>query len=375
MRIFRLSSFFEVFENYRVPDVVRSEGSPLRPPGPFSRHPRYITGLAQYECSLRRAPALAASGVFGGARQEGAHTVLEFRALLPGSVVALRVGPREPQRAALLALQLRVDALHRAPAADPLGLRPALADLDLADFNALLFRCDAEEREAGGGGAYDVPGWGPLPYAGLQGVASLLAELAPADALGHPLCDNLRAGDWLVEYAWRRLEREPRLAGVAARYRELLAPLAELPRFLLPAYYEALTLGLYRGVARAALAQLAGWARGAGFARALALSSVQLLGALGSAPLPPQSPALPPPRPARSVSLSAGLPHFAVGYMRCWGRDTFVALRGLMLLTGRYQVSGACPRACERALDAQRYLFCRMRGFTSSASQPVFATA
>ncbi|XP_026729867.1 glycogen debranching enzyme [Trichoplusia ni] len=315
----------------------RSEGSPLRPPGPFSRHARYITGLSQYECEVRRAPALGASGVFASARSEGAHSVLEFRALLPGSVVALRVAPREPQRAALQALQARVDALHRAPLADPLGLRPALADLDLADFNALLFRCDAEEREAGGGGAYDVPGWGPLPYAGLQGAASLLASLTPGDALGHPLCDNLRAGDWLVEYAWRRLEREPRLAGVAARYRELLAPLTELPRFLVPAYYAALTLGLYRGVAGAALAQLAGWARGAAFPRALALTSVQLLGALGSAPLPPQSPALPPPRPSRSVSLSAGLPHFAVGYMRCWGRDTFVALRGLMLLTGRYQ--------------------------------------
>uniref|UniRef100_A0A8C1HVJ3 Glycogen debranching enzyme n=1 Tax=Cyprinus carpio carpio TaxID=630221 RepID=A0A8C1HVJ3_CYPCA len=85
---------------------------------------------------------------------------------------------------------------------------------------------------------------------------------------------------------------------------------------------------------------------GSSFVKLLALGSVQMC-AVGRLPaLPPLSPALSdvPYRVSEitkqkeqcCVSLAAGLPHFSSGIFRCWGRDTFIALRGLMLVTGRH---------------------------------------
>ncbi|VVC95830.1 unnamed protein product, partial [Leptidea sinapis] len=285
--------------------------------------------LVPHHVNVRARVPLAESAVFERATGDGRATELHFRGLAPGDVVALRVRPEPATAAALAALAPLTGApapLTGAPAPDPLRLAPALADLTLSDFNVLLYCCEAEERERCGGGVYDVPGAGPLAYAGLAGAHAELEPLALADDLAHPLCANLRAGDWLPDYTWRRLEDDQRLAPVAALYREALQPLAALPRFLVPCYFELVVRALYTAVRAAALARLGGAARGSRFARELALTSVQLTGGRPSAPLP---------RAPGAASLSAGLPHFAVGYMRCWGRDTFIALRGAFLLTGR----------------------------------------
>ena len=49
-------------------------------------------------------------------------------------------------------------------------LRTAITPLSLVDLNYVLYRCDNEEQvDRPGNGVYNVPGYGPLVYCGLQG--------------------------------------------------------------------------------------------------------------------------------------------------------------------------------------------------------------
>ena len=45
-----------------------------------------------------------------------------------------------------------------------------------------------------------------LPTLISAGVMSVLGELRPGNDLGHPLCQNLRTGNWLMEYISNRLK-------------------------------------------------------------------------------------------------------------------------------------------------------------------------
>ncbi|KAL3417908.1 glycogen debranching enzyme [Phlyctema vagabunda] len=216
------------------------------------------------------------------------------------------------------------------------GAKIAFGDVDLVDLNFILNRCEAEELDASDGkdGVYEIPGHGKLVYAGLQGFWSVLKHIIKDNDLAHPLCQHLRDGQWALDYIVGRIERSAkkdgfeRLLKPATWLRERFDAIRKIPSFLLPRYFGLVIRTAYKAAWERGLVLMNEQVqKGQWFLQDLAMVSVQQTGFVKSASLWPKK-AVP--------SLAAGLPHFAVSWARCWGRDVFISARGLFLGTGRY---------------------------------------
>ncbi|KAF3387556.1 Glycogen debranching enzyme [Penicillium rolfsii] len=216
------------------------------------------------------------------------------------------------------------------------GADEAFSGLSLVDLNFALYRCDAEERDSSNGqdGVYAIPKHGPLVYAGLQGWWSVLEDIIKYNQLGHPLCDHLREGQWALDYVVGRMEKVASKEGhsalqkPAAWLREKFDAVRGLPSFLLPRYFAIIVQVAYNAAWKTGIHHFSDNVRhGQEFIHQLAMVSVQQTGYVNSASLWPTK---------QVPSLAAGLPHFAVDWARCWGRDVFISIRGLFLCTGRF---------------------------------------
>ncbi|KAJ2690096.1 bifunctional 4-alpha-glucanotransferase/amylo-alpha-1,6-glucosidase [Coemansia sp. RSA 1285] len=294
----------------------------------FRLHPGDPASKGDNDGVLRGLPCrleeLDAPGIQSRSDDRGQYTELQLSAGFgPGSILVVRT--------TLVGFKPNLDWKIRTCANE------AVSGLSLGALSVALYRCDAEERDTtGGDGAYDVPGLGPLAYCGLQGWYTHLRRIIPSNDLGHPLCSHLRQGTWALDYTAHRLRNHVALYGelepLAAWFEERWDLVRGVPNFLVPRYFALTVHTAYQALVRRALELLPGpVVSSSRFTVQLALTSVQLLGHVKSAGLDPLE------KEEKAVcSMSAGLPHFSTHHMRCWGRDVFVALDGLLLATGRF---------------------------------------
>jgi glycogen debranching enzyme len=242
-------------------------------------------------------------------------------------------------------------------------LHEATLNLGPSEINVILYRTDAEELDVIGDSTFHVPGYGNFVYCGLQGIISTLLPLVRNNDLGHPLFSSLRSGSWLCEYITKRLvkysEFFPELIKFEKWMTQRLELVAKLPPTFIPKYFAIVIISAYNAVKHRALFTRKGMKPKVIksqissldiFQYDLELTAYQVLGNIKNTCLLPRPYPLPltnalqqtPVTSARGIeglSLAAGLPHFATGFMRCWGRDIFIALRGLLMLTQNYETA------------------------------------
>ncbi len=230
-------------------------------PNGHKPHPGRINGCDEYQCNVRQRVRVEDSQMLkrisDGSSDASGKTVLHFHDFFPGSVVAIRVSLTSEAQSAVVHLRSLLTGLALpilpSTATSPTvptsanleDLQLALSSMTLVDLNMALYRCHEEEVEDGRPGSYVIPGSGPFNYCGLQGVMSLLSDIRPKNDLGHPLCANLRDGDWLSAYVGNRLMQHTGTAELGRWLETALSPLSNLPRFLVPCYFDAVITGTY----------------------------------------------------------------------------------------------------------------------------------
>lgn len=213
------------------------------------------------------------------------------------------------------------------------GADEAVANMDFLDLNVVMYRCDGEERDYSSGkdGVYNIPNYGSLVYAGLVGWIGPLQEMINDNNLAHIICEHLREGQWALDYSVNRLYKyiddfpniKPYIDWLKSRF-DAIRP---LPSFMLPRYFALVKVNAYLACRKRVMSLMSPSIKhGTIFLQRLALTSVQLVGKVKSTSL----------FPFEIVGcMAAGLPHFSHDYMRCWGRDIFLSLQGLLIATGR----------------------------------------
>lgn len=227
-------------------------GGALAGPAPAATSPPSAASARWTEVAeFARYDADGAQVHFGTRFSPGAVIIVHSRA--PPAAVQAAARARGVGRALLPTTDHCGDegAHDAASAFDVNAWHAAFATLSLVDLNALLYRCDAEERgsTSGAGGVY-VTDSGPLVYCGVRG---FLAPLQAATrrsgngggGKGDALVGSLRRGEWAVRYTLDRL-RDDRSMSQALRtlathtLQPLVNDVLSLPALLRPAYFHLL---------------------------------------------------------------------------------------------------------------------------------------
>ena len=135
------------------------------------------------------------------------YRIVEFTdQFRPGSIVVLQVSLLPQIRQSVNHLRELINQFSN-PQSE---FNEIVNKLTLVDLQRILYRPSVEEQADGkGSDVYNIPDYGTLHYCGLQGQMSVLEKIRLFNDLRHPIVNNLKQGNWLMDYISNRLKYFP----------------------------------------------------------------------------------------------------------------------------------------------------------------------
>ena len=265
---------------------------------------------------------------FCNTSQEKGRSVFNFNANMPNNVcLVLKFKLTDEVRNSLINIEKEINQINN-------DWENLTSNMDICDINLILYKCEKEELDntKGQRGNYAFDKFGPLCYAGISHLHKKLNEFKLTKE-NNTILDNIRAGDWLLDYTIKRYQDQPNLKKLYEILSQIKDNYTKLYIHHKPVYitkiidtlYNITIMKLYQLIQNKSLINFSS------FSRLLINAIPQFNGYIESSRFKYNT-----SLPFNKLSLSAGLPHFSTEYMRCWGRDTFIAFKGLFLIPGLF---------------------------------------
>lgn len=112
-------------------------------------------------------------------------------------------------------------------------------DFSPEDINHVLFRCEKEELDITNKkrGNYEIQGFGKFVYSGISHIQHEINKLKLKPTLDHKMFDNIRSGDWLIDYILNRTKEAHTFQLSCAYLESAINNYKNLPSYLKPSMF------------------------------------------------------------------------------------------------------------------------------------------
>lgn len=185
---------------------------------------------------------------FGEIIQAGNIDIIKFHKMPPGFVAIIRTCSDQ-------GFVQKQDFINQK--LDKLSAMKEFQELDLETVNYALYKCDEEEKDytEGKRGAYQIDGV-PMMYAGIASIQFLIRSLKESQNLGSPLFNNVRDGNWLMDYILDRYRDHQSTQFLVPVLEEIFNSIKGLPKRSKPRYFSKVIGKLWNAFIRGQLKKL-----------------------------------------------------------------------------------------------------------------------